>query len=97
LADFRKVNNEIYNVGGGNKSSVSLKELSALCQEITGNKIQINAVKENRVADIPIYITDNSKVTSTLGWTPKITPKEIVVDIFKWIKANEAAVKSLLK
>lgn len=88
---------EIYNVGGGLDFSVSLKELTMHCEEITGNKITINSIPKNRPADIPIYITDNSKINSVSGWVPKVTPKEIFKDIFDWIKKNESSVKKLLK
>ncbi len=96
LVDIDKYNNDIYNVGGGLDISVSLKELTLLCEEITGNKIVINSLPENRQADIPLYITDNSKINSLSGWKPKITPAEILKDIFEWVKANEVDVKKLL-
>lgn len=89
-------NNEIFNVGGGTDISVSLKELTTLCEEVTGNKIKINSIKENRTADIPIYITDNSKITAASGWSPQIRPKEILLDIFEWMQSNEASIKKLL-
>lgn len=44
LANFSKFNGEIYNIGGGTKNSLSLREMTELCQKITGNKIQINSV-----------------------------------------------------
>jgi CDP-paratose 2-epimerase len=77
--------------------SVSLQELTAHCEEITGNKINIHQVKENRLADIPIYITDNSKITETCGWAPKIGAKQTLTTIFDWIKNNEQLVKQLLQ
>jgi CDP-paratose 2-epimerase len=89
-------NNGIYNVGGGPDVSVSLKELSVLCGEVTGNKININSVLENRTADIPIYLSDNSKITAASGWRPLMTPREIIEDIFGWIRENEPDVKNIL-
>jgi CDP-paratose 2-epimerase len=97
LNDIEKFNNQIFNVGGGNDVSVSLQELTAHCEEITGNKINIHQVKENRLADIPIYITDNSKITETCGWAPKIGAKQTLTTIFDWIKNNEQLVKQLLQ
>ncbi len=96
MVDINKYNNDIYNVGGGRGISVSLKELTALCEEITGNRIKISNVDENRPADIPIYITDNSKISSLSGWVPEIAPKQVLTDIFSWMKANESTVKQLL-
>jgi CDP-paratose 2-epimerase len=92
-----KVNGEIFNVGGGRAISLSLKEMTALCEEITGHKIAIQEVPENRAADIRIYITDNSKVTETTGWKPEISPKQIFEEIYEWMKSNEQQLASILK
>jgi CDP-paratose 2-epimerase len=96
LNDFSKFNGEIFNVGGGLDVSISLKELTSICEELTGNKITIHSVKENRAADIPVYITDNSKITSLCGWKPNFDAKTTLSDIFEWMKKNESTLKSLL-
>ena len=86
----------IFNVWGGIETSVSLKELTSHCEKITGNRIQIKKVKENRSADIPIYITDNTKITTLSGWKPKIGTEEILGDVYKWLREKENSVKKLL-
>ncbi|HQV76984.1 MAG TPA: NAD-dependent epimerase/dehydratase family protein [Chitinophagales bacterium] len=91
------INGEIFNVGGGREISLSLKEMTALCEEITGNKIPIKEVPENRTADIRIYITDNSKVTEKTGWEPQISPKQIFSEIYDWMKENEQQLAGILK
>ncbi|HET6244981.1 MAG: NAD-dependent epimerase/dehydratase family protein [Bacteroidetes bacterium] len=96
MNDIDKYNKEIYNVGGGENISVSLRELTSLCEEITGNNIKIKSIAENRIADIPLYITDNSKITSVSGWKPEISAKEILIDVFEWINANETNLKKIL-
>lgn len=87
---------EIYNIGGGLDCSVSLKELTVICEEITGNKIPIHGVLENRPADIPIYVTDNQKIFKQTGWKPLVKPYELLEDIFKWINQHESSVKQIL-
>ncbi len=96
LHNMDVVNGVIYNAGGGREISISLCELTALCEEITGNKIPINEVPENRVADIRIYITDNSKVTQDTGWKPEISVRQIVQEIYEWIKNNENKLKYII-
>ncbi len=97
ISNVDKVNGEIFNVGGGQQVSVSLKELTNFCTEISGNAITIKEVKENRVADISLYITDNSKVTAATGWRPKTGTKEILTDIYDWIRNNEQQLSHILK
>lgn len=96
LSDLEKFNGEIFNVGGGRDVSVSLMELTTLCKEITGNQIKINNIVENRTADIPLYISDNSKIEKLSGWKPQINAKEILTDAFEWLKNNESKIKEIL-
>jgi CDP-paratose 2-epimerase len=93
---IEQVNGQTFNAGGGLDVSFSLKELTALCEEVTGNKIQINGVKENRVADIRIYVSDYSKLHKLTGWKPARNVKQLVAETFDWMKANEASLKNIL-
>jgi CDP-paratose 2-epimerase len=91
-----EMNGHLFNVGGGPEISVSLKELTAICEKVTGNKIPIKEVEEDRQADIRIYITDNSRVTNRTGWKPQTGVEQIVRDIYKWIQENEVLLKPIL-
>ncbi|MFA6149723.1 MAG: NAD-dependent epimerase/dehydratase family protein [Chitinophagaceae bacterium] len=97
IHNIDKINGEIFNVGGGADCSVSLQELTRLCEKATGNKIQIDTVTENRVADIRIYLTDNTYVTQKTGWEPQINPEQIVKDITEWIIENRSILEPILK
>ena len=93
---FDDYNGQTYNVGGGINLSISLNELTKICQEVTGNSIEIKKVLQNRSADIPIYITDNSKINKISSWSPKHNIKDIILDTFKWLKQNEQNLKKIL-
>lgn len=97
IHNIDSVNGEILNAGGGVEASASLQELTAICQEVTGNTIAISQVAENRAADIRLYITDNTKITKLTGWKPVLGMKEIVQDIYHWIKENEEQLAYVLK
>lgn len=96
LNDPLKYGGRPWNVGGGRDVSVSLNELTQLCTSITGNKIQIKSVKENRVADIPWYITDSNDVKKVSGWGPIYSVEKIMSEIYYWIKENEGMLKPIL-
>jgi CDP-paratose 2-epimerase len=83
--------------GGGVAISASLQELTAICQKVTGKKIDIKPITENRSADIPIYITDNTKITALTGWKPEYSIQKIVEDITNWISENEEKLAYVLK
>lgn len=86
-----------WNVGGGASVSVSLQELTQICEKITGNQIPIKSVKENRVADIPWYVTDSTEVKKVSGWKPKYTVEMIMQDVYDWMKENEGMLKPILE
>jgi len=96
MSDMDLFNGQLFNIGGGLNSSFSLLELSQICREVTGNKLEIKKVEEDRIADIKLYITNNSKITKFCGWTPKRNTKTVVNDIFKWIRTNESKLKDIL-
>jgi CDP-paratose 2-epimerase len=96
INNINKLQNELFNVGGGLEKSVSLMELTTLCEDISGNKIQIDCITENREADIRMYITDNSKITNETNWIPTKSVKDTAYDIFKWLNENEKTVRPIL-
>jgi len=96
IHNMDKFDGKVYNAGGGLAGSASLLEMTQICSEITGNTIGIASVKENRPADLRIYISDNTRIEQEIGWKPEKTAKDIFTDIYHWIKDNEAELKPLL-
>jgi len=97
IQNIDRINGDTFNVGGSNEVSLSLLELTLLCEKITGNTIPISSIAETRQADIPVYITDNSKISAISGWKPEIKPLQIMTEIFTWIGENEKDLESILK
>jgi len=96
LQDIDTYNNRIFNVGGGQKSSLSLVETTKLCEAISGRNIEIKPDPEPRPADLTSYISDSRKIIAETGWKPKHTPETILRDIHRWIVENEAILKPIL-
>lgn len=92
-----KFTGKIYNAGGSLNNSVSLLEMTRICEKITGNKINIIPEIKNRPADLRIYITNNSEIEKNINWKPKTNVESIFSDIFSWIKQNEKQLKTILK
>jgi CDP-paratose 2-epimerase len=97
IHNISKFNGKVFNAGGGKDTSVSLLEMTKICEDISGNKIQISSEIENRPADLRIYITDNSKIEREIGWKPKKTATEIFSDIHQWVNKNEKQLENILK
>ncbi len=86
---------QTFNIGGGVECSLSLQETTRLCQELTGRKIPIGSIAEERPGDVKVFITDHRKVTVSTGWKPKWTPREIIADIAAWIHSAESVIRSI--
>lgn len=96
LNDIEKFNSQIWNIGGGLENSVSLRELTEICEKITGKKIKIDSVKENRPADLKLFLTDCEKIKKLTNWKPKKSAEETVKDIAAWINENEESLRPIL-
>lgn len=96
IQDLYKFNNEVYNVGGGIKNSVSLLELTKCCEKITGNKIKISSVAENRPNDIRVYISNCEKIRTITNWKPRRNLEYTISDIVTWINNHRDKLSSVL-
>jgi len=96
LGDPEGWSGEVANVGGGREHSLSLLETTALCRELTGNEIAIAADPETRPGDVPVYLSDCSRLFARSDWRPRRGPRETLADLLEWVRANEAAVSEAL-
>jgi CDP-paratose 2-epimerase len=97
LAHFAELDGDVLNVGGGIAISLSLLETTQICQELTGNMIPIEPVFTDRPGDVPLFITDATKIMAKTGWQPEISARETLHDIYRWIAENEAILAPILK
>ena len=83
------IKNKLFNIGGGPENSISLKDLSKICQTTTGNTIKFKKIKFTSIYDIPYYISDNRKVKKFYNWKPKKNIKTLVEDVYDWMISNK--------
>ncbi len=84
------------NVGGGRERSLSLLETTEICRALTGNIVAITSSPEQRPGDVPLYISDCSRLGRVSAWEPRKRPREVLADINAWITDNEASVAASL-
>lgn len=96
LAGLEKHQGKIYNVGGGQRVSTSLVELTGRCEQITGNQVAMGSDPETRTADIPYYISDSRAVEATTGWVPKRGVEVILEDIVSWLAEHRKMLEPIL-
>jgi CDP-paratose 2-epimerase len=87
----------VVNVGGGTSVSLSLRETTALCEEITGNRLAVAESPATRDGDIRIYLSDTRGLRRFSDWQPRRGAREILSDIHVWLRENERAVARTLE
>lgn len=97
LADLDRWNGSLFNAGGGAANAVSLRELTALCEQVTGRKVAMGSTPETRDADIPWYVTDNACVTAATGWAPQRDLPGLVEDICRWLGDHRDRLEPILR
>jgi CDP-paratose 2-epimerase len=95
IAYSSKWQGQVFNVGGGKDISVSLKEMTNLCRDITGREVPIGAVQETAPYDVPLYITDHRRASAHFQWEPQKSAADIVSETAQWIRAREKDLKPL--
>jgi CDP-paratose 2-epimerase len=84
------------NVGGGRECSLSLLETTSVCRELTGNEVPIEPVDEPRPGDVPIFISDCSRLFDRTDWRPRHAPQEILGEIASWVEENQRKLEAAL-
>ena len=96
LGDPERWDGVIVNVGGGRACSLSLRETTELCAEITGNRVPVGSTLETRPGDVPVYISDCARLRGLTEWRPQGGPEQILADIHEWICAHEGALRATI-
>ena len=96
MARFDAFEGQTFNVGGGIDSSVSLRELTALCQAATGREIPIASEPQTRQADVRIYVSDCAKLFAKTSWRPRRSPSQAVQDIARWLTDHADDLRTVL-
>ncbi len=76
----------VYNLGNGR--GFSNREVIETARRISGQPIEVNE-EERRAGDPPVLVASAEKAKAELGWQPKVTTlEEIVESAWRWHKAH---------
>jgi CDP-paratose 2-epimerase len=89
LVDPERWRGVTVNAGGGLDCSLSLRETTDICRELTGNDITVGSIPDRRPGDVPIYVSDCRALFARSEWRPSRGPREILVDTYNWINEYE--------
>lgn len=83
------------NVGGGLQGSLSLREASAICAELTGNEIDVRSVDGKRPDDVPLYLSDCARLHALCDWRPQRSPRQTLADTIAWLQGDSDVAATL--
>lgn len=78
-----RIAGQIYNIGGGIENSLSLLELFALLEDLTGNKMRFRQI-EWRAGDQKVFVADYRKAQRGFGWHPKVNKQDGLRRMLEW-------------
>jgi CDP-paratose 2-epimerase len=84
------------NVGGGRECSLSLAETTAICQRLTGREVPIEPVLETRAGDVPIYLSDCTRLFEATDWRPQRDAETVLADFYSWVLSDEERIARAL-
>lgn len=92
--NIEKAQGQVFNIGGGAKNVLAVKEVFPYLEEHLGKNIRLS-FGDWRPGDQKVYVSDISKAKSLLGWEPKVAPAEGIEKLVSWAKNNTAAFRRL--
>jgi CDP-paratose 2-epimerase len=75
-----------FNIGGGPVNTLSLLELVAMIEELTGEAPEVS-MSPWRQGDQRYYVSDTSAFQRASGWRPKVDPRRGVAALYSWLGA----------
>ena len=83
--NIEKAQGKVFNIGGGYKNSLSLLELFAFLESELNIKMKYNKMPW-RSSDQKVFVADITKATNYFDWQPKISAKEGIRKMIKWVE-----------
>jgi CDP-paratose 2-epimerase len=91
LEKLESLSGNVWNVGGGRESSLSLVEATELMEKLVNKKMISDYSEEMRKGDMIIYITDNSEICRDLKWSVSVAIEAGAERIVRWVSDNRSA------
>lgn len=87
LDHIDRAKGQVLNVGGGMENSLSLLELFAMLEELTGATLQYEKLPA-RFSDQRIFVADLTKANALLDWRPQVDARAGISDAVAWAERS---------
>lgn len=95
VGNIENCKGKAYNIGGGTSNVLSLLELLDHLQELIGSEIPFK-YDDWRPGDQRVFVSDISKAEKELQWKPRISVREGVEELYKWVQDNKSTLELVL-
>ena len=85
---------EVYNIGGNNERA-NIEIVKRIIQTLGASESLIRYVKDRPGHDRR-YAIDNTKITTTLGWSPAYTFEDGIAETILWYQTNQSWLQNVL-
>lgn len=89
IANIGTASGQVYNVGGGPENRMSLLELLADLQRLTGQKLEVRYTAP-RPGDQPVFVCNLERAARDLGWRPRTSIAEGLEKLYRWVDQNRS-------
>lgn len=96
IAQIDKAAGRIYNIGGGPDKILSLLDLLAVLEKLSGKKLD-HSFGDWRPGDQRVYISDVRRAQQELGWSPQTSPEQGVRQMREWMTANRTMIERVYR
>jgi CDP-paratose 2-epimerase len=85
IEHIHRASGHVYNIGGGPENSLSLLELFALLERLTGNTMRFVHIEE-RAGDQKVFVACIGKAAQMIKWKPQFHIKNGIKEMVEWCK-----------
>jgi CDP-paratose 2-epimerase len=94
VAHIDRAAGRIYNIGGSAANILSLRDLVALLEKISGEKMNYS-FGDWRPGDQRVYISDVRRAQSEIGWSPTTSPEVGIGKMRDWMLENKELIRGI--
>lgn len=94
ISNADDVAGKVFNIGGGIKRTISVKELVLFLEDVLGKQLSIR-YQPKRPGDQDIFVSDIRRATSMLSWRPKTSLNDGLQSLVEWIEKHKSSFQAL--
>ena len=95
LINKKKINNNVFNCGGGPSNAISILQLFKILEKINKKKLK-RSFKDKRKGDQKIFISNNNRLKKNFGWKPKVDKEKGISLMHTWMHDNLDKLKNCI-